>query len=329
MEAVLAAVWASPPSGRADDDVPLAPADDDPAIVRGQPIQISFNGVTRWYTDLGRLDSADEVKRRIARSFGLGSCEKHPFVLRAGDGAIVPISTDLPSGAVLHLEQVEQSVLPQPALRPWEGTGAPAAGTPRLQWLQEPPKGSCEWLSCKVSKSGAARPLRHLFAVEVVVSDPGQFSENELRGRMQQAEIRLFTPGLQEKTHLVHQGAKVVTMDAAQNLHIRWDGVGIKEVSSTQSDGEADGKMVLGRTGGRCAAGWYHMAISAPGLADLWLRSSTDANDLAKVVVKHKRCYKTGRWELKRIGPYADHSKCVPSHIDASSGRRLCCEGCQ
>merc|ERR1712006_3117 len=98
--------------------------------------------------------------------------------------------------------------------------------------------------------------------------------------------------------------------DERGKLHVRWAGVGIKEVSSTQSGGDGVGKLALGRTGGRCAAGWYHMAISAEGCADLWLRSSTallTEPGLAKVVVKHKRCYKTGRWEEKRIGPYADH----------------------
>lgn len=317
MESVLAAVWASPPAARDDGTGEGVDGDGD--------VTIRLQGVMQSFVKLAG-QSPQQVKQEIATAFGLGS---QTFVLRTHDGIIVPTSSELPHDGPLSVVLVDckSHAVPAEQMLPRE-EGPGEAGTATMQFVQEPPKGSCEWLTCKVIKSGEARPLQHLFSVEVEISDAGKFSESELRERLLAARIRLFTPSMQEKTHLVHQGAKVVMKDERGKLHVRWAGVGIKEVSSTQSGGDGVGKLALGRTGGRCAAGWYHMAISAEGCADLWLRSSTDLTEpgLAKVVVKHKRCYKTGRWEEKRIGPYADHRYCIPSHVD-TSGRRLCCEG--
>ena len=341
MEAVLAAVWVRPTEKKkvlsAAAVAAAAAAADAVSKASSGPslsaVSIRFEKSTRDLEGLESL-SADRVRAKIATAFGLKATGPRPIVLRTPDGIVVPVTRDLPRGVVLTLSHVDAVSEPAAEMRPWEDAAAVAAarinGSRALQFVQEPPKGSCEWLTCKVIKSGEARPLQHLFAVEVVVADAAGLGADQLSQRLASAQIRLFTPGLAEKTHLVHQGSRTVSRDAAGRVHVRWDGVGIKEVSSTQSDGEAGGsKLALGRTGGRCAAGWYHMAISAPGIADLWLRSSSTANaGLAKVVVKHKRCYKTGRWEIKRIGPYADHRNCVPSHMDASTGMRLCCEGC-
>jgi len=318
---VLAGACASAPSDGND----MAAHGGNFIVGDGRSVSLSLDGVTRLIQVDGR--SPDQVKRDIITSFVLGAS---PFVLKTQDGIIVPISSELSSEeSPLSIARVEQSQNGELAdeMRLWERPMAAGAAT--LRFVQEPPKGTCEWLTCKINKSGEPRPLQHLFAVEVEVSHAGKLPEAELREQLTNAEIRLFTPSMQEKTHLVYQGSKIVSKSAQGRFRVRWSGVGIKEVSSSQSIIEGGGKLALGRSGGRCAAGWYHMAISAPGVADLWLRSSAaDAGNLAKIVVKHKRCYKTGRWEAKRIGPYADHTFCVPSHEHVQTGRRLCREGC-
>ena len=112
---------------------------------------------------------------------------------------------------------------------------------------------------------------------------------------------------------------------------VRWGEVGITEVSSSQSAGVANVELKGANAikGGRCAQGWFHLCISSAGAADLWLRSGAaeDPEELGKIIVKHKRCYATGRWVEKRLGPYADHSLCRPSHVGAD-GRRRCGTGC-
>ena len=74
---------------------------------------------------------------------------------------------------------------------------------------------------------------------------------------------------------------------------------------------------------------WMGRLWTLAGCGRCWLRSGAaeDPEELGKIIVKHKRCYATGRWVEKRLGPYADHSLCRPSHVGAD-GRRRCGTGC-
>jgi hypothetical protein len=313
-------------------DATLSP----PAAAPEAGLQIAVDGATQLVGEVRGLTPA-QIQDRIRESFGRApaaqksssssssSCSSapRPFVLRHPDGFVMAISEHLPSGVVFNLETIDEPPVADCRMTIAEDF-APAFGAASLCFVLEPPKEGCEWLSCKVTKTGHAGPPQHLFAVEVAVADAGNCSDTALLKQLSNAEIRLFTPAMQEKSRLVHQGTKVVARDAAGRVSVRWEGVGITEVSSSQSADEANASMALSRRGGRCGRGWYHIAVSAPGIADLWLRSS--ATELAKVVVKHTRCYATGRWMEKGIGPYADHSRCVPSHV-GPHGVRLCCEG--
>ena len=117
---------------------------------------------------------------------------------------------------------------------------------------------------------------------------------------------------------------------------LRWSEVGITGVSSSNSIGVLNVERSKNAIkGGRCAQGWYHLCISSPGAADLFLRANSSGAEmeLARIIVKHKRCYATGRWVEKRLGPYADHTLCRPSHIGADGSRLCngasCCQGTQ
>ena len=270
------------------------------------------------------------VRAAVREAFGLP--EGCAFVLRDSDGCVVPINPSLSSvsGARFQLEVIEAMVNPTTTARvPAAIQPAPSGGSlPPLEFVQEPPKGSCEWLTVKVTKGGVPTPLAHTFTIEVAALE-GELEEQ--RRWLEGAQVRLFNPALEEVTHLLHSGQKAVCRNAAGRLTARWSEVAITEVSSTHSAGVV-GVNLRGANaikGGRCAQGWFHLCVSSPGAADLWLRSSSvqNAEELGKIIVKHKRCYATGRWVEKQLGPYADHSLCRPSHI-GPDGRRLCGNCC-
>ena len=289
-------------------------------------ISVSLAGRGREIEFAASASPAD-MRGAVRTAFGL-TAGAH-FVLRHSDGCVMPVNSKLPVGP-FELELVDSTVNPTTTARVPAAIlpGSAGSSLPSLEFVQEPPKGSCEWLTVKVTKGGEPKPLAHTFTIEVgaAAGDP-----KEQRQWLEGAQVRLFNPALEEVTQLLHAGPKTVRMNAAGRLTVCWGQVAITEVSSTQSAGVI-GVNLRGANaikGGRCAQGWYHLCVSAPGAADLWLRSGAaqDPDDLGKIIVKHKRCYATGRWVEKRLGPYADHALCRPAHI-ASDGKRLCGNGC-
>lgn len=271
--------------------------------------------------------SSVQLRAAVREAFGLS--EGTAFVLRDPDGCVVPVNTNLFAGP-FQLEVIEAMVNPTTTARvPAAIQPAPSGGyLPPLEFVQEPPKGSCEWLTVKVTKAGVPKPLAHTFTIEVAAAHG---KPEEQQRWLEGAQVRLFNPALEEVTHLLHSGSKTVRRNATGRLTACWADVAITEVSSTHSAGVV-GVNLRGANaikGGRCAQGWFHLCVSSPGAADLWLRSGSvqDPEELGKIIVKHKRCYATGRWVEKHLGPYADHSLCRPSHI-GPDGVRLCRNAC-
>jgi len=289
-------------------------------------ISVSLAGRER-HIEFAQTVSAHDLLRSIGSAFGLA--DGTPFVLRhVLDGCIMACTSLLPPGP-FALELINETVNPAAATRapPIRPPAQSGATVPSLEWVQEPPKGLCEWLTVKVTKRGEPKPLAHTFDVEIAATH----GTADPRSVLNDARIRLFNPALEDVSHLLHAGTKTLRKTAAGRHVVRWGEVGITEVSSSQSAGVANVELKGANAikGGRCAQGWFHLCISSAGAADLWLRSGAaeDPEELGKIIVKHKRCYATGRWVEKRLGPYADHSLCRPSHVGAD-GRRRCGTGC-
>eukprot|EP01043_Picozoa_sp_COSAG02_P067892 COSAG02_NODE_11073_length_1800_cov_1.426220_2_plen_461_part_01 len=293
-----------------------------PGAAADGALTVSLAGSERDIEFSARSSSA-ELRAAVREAFGLS--KGTAFVLRDPDGCVVPVTTDLSAGP-FQLEVIEAMVNPTTTARvPAAIQPAPSGGSlPPLEFVQEPPKGSCEWLTVKVTKAGVPKPLAHTFTIEVAAA---QGKPDEQQRWLESAQVRLFNPALEEVTHLLHCGSKTVRRNATGRLTASWGEVAITEVSSTHSAGVV-GVNLRGANaikGGRCAQGWFHLCVSSPGAADLWLRSGAvqAPEELGKIIVKHKRCYATGRWVEKHLGPYADHSLCRPSHI-GPDGVRLC-----
>ena len=289
-------------------------------------ISVSLAGRGRDIEFAARSSPAD-LRAAVRAAFGLTADTS--FVLRHANGCVMPINPALPAGP-FQVEVVDATVNPTTTARvPAAIQPAPSGGSlPALEFVQEPPKGSCEWLTVKVTKGGVPKPLAHTFTIEVAAKEG---EPDEQQRWLEGAKVRLFNPALEEVTQLLHAGPKTVCRSATGRLTVRWSEAAITEVSSTQSAGVVGVNLrgVNAIKGGRCAQGWYHLCVSSPGAADLWLRSGSvqDPEELGKIIVKHKRCYATGRWVEKRLGPYADHALCRPSHIGAD-GRRMCGNAC-
>ena len=218
---------------------------------------------------------------------------------------------------------------------------APPSDAACLEFVQEPPKGTCEWLTISLTKSGAPKPIEHTFAIEISVKHPtnthgSDDHEAKELAWLENAKVRLFNPCMDDVSSLLHTGCKKIQIGADGRRSVRWSEVGITGVSSSNSIGVLNVERSKNAIrGGRCAQGWYHLCISSPGAADLFLRANSSGAEmeLARIIVKHKRCYATGRWVEKRLGPYADHTLCRPSHIGADGSRLCngasCCQGTQ
>merc|ERR1719502_580007 len=131
-----------------------------------------------------------ELRATVREAFGLS--EDTTFVLRDCDGCVVPVNTALPAG-LYQLEVIEATVNPTTTARvPAAILPAPSGGSvPPLEFVQEPPKGSWEWLSVKVTKAGVPKPLAHTFTIEVAATQGGL---DEQRRWLEGAQVRLFNP---------------------------------------------------------------------------------------------------------------------------------------
>lgn len=286
------------------------------------------------------LDAPHAVQAAIREAFELD--QSAHVTLRDSGGCLVPVTTALINQGHFDLEIPELVTKASPA-RALLPPSFLSCDSPCLEFIQEPPKGACEWLTVNVTKAGVAKPQQHTFGIEVAVRDDTRDNVPAVEANefeiLQNATVRLFNPAMVEVSQLLHVGTKMLVVREGGRRSVRWNEVGVTSVSSSSSIGIAQSTAVdmehlrseNAIKGGRCAQGWYHLCISAPGVAvpDLWLRADTansGDSELARIIIKHKRCYKTGRWVEKCLGPYADHSLCRPSHIGADGQRR--CRSC-
>ena len=277
--------------------------------------------------------SSAEAGLSLAAAFGLAPGS---FILRDdGTGCVVPLS-----GASLGGEYT----LEVPSLVTDEATAA--GGVPgtaaTLTFLQEPPHSAAVWLHTKLTKKGeiAGSCARHTFspAPQVAISLPNNGGDGESDcadnrvALLEKATVTLVDAAGVEvadkhgKT-VMHTGTPIIHTDpGTDECSITWPEMAVLDTSRTVHGMAAkDLKVTAEECGGdRGAVGWFSLKISVPGCNVLWLKNSATGKR-AKIVVKNERNAALG-WSEKAVGPYADHSRCMPSHIGAD-GKRLCRHG--
>ena len=264
-----------------------------------------------------------EACRTLAAAFGLGTSS---FVLRDSAGCVVPTS-EASLGGQFTLE------VPSNCLHRGVSSSKPSSST--LRFLQEPPHSAAVWLHTKLTKkgeiTGACR--RHVFSPAPTVGISSGGAEDDREALLAQATVTLVNAAGDEAvdkngTPVMYTGTPVIGTDPVTNeCTIKWPEMAILDTSRTVSSMPADELKVSAKECGgyRGAVGWFSLKVSVPGYDDLWLMSSV-TGQRAKIIVKNERNAALG-WADKAEGPYADHSRCVPSHID-KDGNRLCRHGC-
>jgi hypothetical protein len=255
----------------------------------------------------------------------LGSPER--AVLRDREGIVCSLSPDLPSGRyTLHHQGDLESYHPICAPEPEVDSGA------SLEWVQEPPYGAAIWLHAKAMKSGGVvescrgHYLAPPPAVRVLVGPPAD--QERLLGGLR---VRLWSAAMADVTDKLHAGPVALARGGAGGgVVAAWPQMAILEPSSSQGQGAAGGAAqtsaaALGASRG--AKGHYHISVEGPGCQGLWL---SDGGTPAPVVVKSERFAnlhdKDGKsWRARKLGPFACHGRCTPSHIGAD-GCKLCRE---
>ena len=276
--------------------------------------------------------SSTEAGCSLAAAFGLAAGS---FILRDGTGCVVPLSA-ASLGGDFSLEV--------PSLETDEATavGGATGSAATLKFLQEPPHSAAVWLHTKLTKKGeiAGSCARHTFspAPQVAISLPDDDGERESKradnraALLEQATVTLVDAAGVDAVDkhgqaVLHAGTPVIRTDpATDECSITWPEMAVLDTSRTVHGMAAkDLKVSAEECGGdRGAVGWFSLKISVPGCDDLWLKSSATGKR-AKIIVKNERNAALG-WSDKGVGPYADHSRCMPSHIDAD-GKRLCGHG--
>ena len=188
--------------------------------------------------------------------------------------------------------------------------------------------------------SGALKELEGLYDVKFFERAGKRLKLNEL-GRqfwpraealLAQATVTLVNAAGEEAVDkngklVLHTGTPVIHTDSTSECSITWPEMGVLDTSRTVHGVPAKQLKVSAKEcgGNRGAIGWFSLKVSVPGCNDLWLRNPT-TGQRAKIIVKNERNAALS-WAEKAEGPYADHSRCVPSHID-EHGHRLCQHGC-
>jgi len=272
--------------------------------------------------------SSAEVRKILVGAFGLDSSS---FVLRDSTGCVVPASAATLGG---------KFTLEVPSDRTESVTERSSKTT--LKFLQEPPHSAAVWLNTKVTKKGeiAGSCAQHLFSpapkVGIYVSSDspaGSATADNREALLAQATATLVNAAGEEAVDkngklVLHTGTPVIYTDPVTNeCSITWPEMGLLDTSRTVHGMPAKELKVSAREcgGNRGAVGWFSLKVSVPGCDDLWLRNPT-TGQRAKIIVKNERNAALG-WRERAEGPYADHSRCVPSHID-EHGHRLCQHGC-
>jgi len=279
----------------------------------GRSVQISFPAGS----------TSGEVSRTFAAAFGLATCS---FVLRDSTGCVVPTSEASLGG---------QFTLEVPSVN----AGTLGLSSSSLKFLQEPPHSAAVWLHTKLTKKGeiAGACRHHVFspAPKVALADfsGGDASADNREALLAKATVTLVNAAGEEAVDkngkpVMHTGTPVIRTDPVTNAcTITWPEMAVLDTSRTVHGMPAKALKVSAKECGgyRGAVGWFSLKVSVPGCEDLWLKNSV-TGQRAKIIIKNERNAALG-WAEKAEGPYADHSRCVPSHIDAK-GNRLCRHGC-
>jgi hypothetical protein len=187
---------------------------------------------------------------------------------------------------------------------------------------------------------------------------------DELLARCRRARVTLWTASFREVTEHLHAGPLEVEVVARpspreggaegegegdrHSITLRWPAMGVTELAHNV---RGCGAPEMVRTanchrGGRGGRGCFHLRVEVPGGLPgeasgggqaainsggaggcLWLTSRATGRP-APLVLKHRKCARSGRWRQRAIGPFADHSRCAAagSHICALTGAKLCVE---
>lgn len=269
--------------------------------------------------------SPTEIRRALVAGFGL---ETGPFVLRDSTGCVVPISAATQGGQFsLEVPSIDSK------------SSEPNSNT--LKFLQEPPHSAAVWLHTKLTKKGdiAGSCIQHVFSpapkvgIYIAKSPAGSTPADNREAMLAQATVTLVNAAGEEAVDkngelVMHTGTPVIRTDPVTNeCSITWPEMAVLDTSRTVHNIPAKELKVSAKEcgGNRGAVGWFSLKVSVPGCEDLWLRNPA-TGQIAKIIVKNERNAALG-WAEKAEGPYADHSRCVPSHID-QYGNRLCRHGC-
>jgi hypothetical protein len=200
--------------------------------------------------------------------------------------------------------------------------------------LQEPPHSAAVWLHTKLTKKGeiAGACSRHVFSPAPKVRIISDASADNCEALLARATVTLVNAAGEEAVDkngkpVMYTGTPVISTDPVTNVTaITWPEMAVLDTSRTVHGIPAKELKVSAKECGgyRGAVGWFSLKVSVPGCDELWLKNSTGQR--AKIIVKNERNAALG-WAEKAEGPYADHSRCVPSHID-KYGHRLCRHGC-
>ena len=293
-------------------------------------ITVRFGDLQRTVA-LGDAFSTEELTRALLCAFELPPSSR--LVLRCGAGRVVPLSARLCRGCTYTIDSSAGGSASAPRLTPAPSTRRSADATCRrdspLRFVQEPPHGACQWLSVKMTqRTNEPRPAIHLvkptMRVTVPIAALGTEGADDAQAVMARARVRLWTNGMAgEVSHFLHEG-RVQVHIVDDHVEACWPELAFTAISAHARVHGVESTAISDDTG-RAARGWFHLTVELPTRSDLPPLCLTSRGEPARIVVKHTRLAGrlTGRWAERRLGPYADHSRCTPAHI-GPSGVRLC-----
>ena len=293
----------------------------------GHAITVRFGGLAHSLP-LGAQASARDLATDVLGKFELPPASR--LVLRCETGRVVPLSARLRPGGTYTIDAATSASGAACLAAPCSARAAADAAWRRpspLQFLQEPPHGDCQWLSVKMTRSNEPRPAMHLVSPAMKVALPlaslGAVGRGAAEAAMAGARVRLWTPDMQDVSHFLHAGRVQVRVDGGR-VEACWPELAFAAISAHARVHGVKESTAISDDTGRAARGWFHLSVELAGLPvpPLYL---TSRGAPARIVVKHTRLAGrlTGRWAERQLGPYADHSRCRPAHIDPS-GVRLC-----
>lgn len=283
--------------------------------------------------------SVEQIWNQICNRFAIQG-RSGSFSLRdVEDGCVVPASAVLtgPGSYTLELMQEPSTLAPAMIKTPPPPTTTTTTTTPTepmkeanvagtLRFLQEPPHGAAVWLHSKVTQKGALAGscAAHVFNPPPRVALGGCAAGQSAAELLSTVRVSLVDACGADSSAL-HPGKEHISQDPISgDWSISWPEMAVVDISRKTAGFSGNQKISASELQSeRGALGWFCFRVELPGLPVLWLTDRFGSR--AKIVIKNERNAKLG-WTQNTKGPYADHSRCVPSHIGAD-GQRLCCEG--